>query len=1074
MANAEISQYHKYIDLQNVSGSGDPASAPQGGIYLFASGTAGNAKLYLQNEGVGTPLSLADGGTLQIAGDSGTDTVNLQSDTFTFAGGEGVVSAVTDNQVSLAVSIADFSSELSSATVADTDEFAISDGGTMKKIDFQHVRDSVFADVSGDATIAAGGALTIAAGAVEEGMLNDNVISGQAELAHADIADADEFLISDGGTLKRVGVDSLQNHYYGNVSGDATIADGGALTIANAAVEHAMLANDAVDGDNIADDSVNSEHIALGALDAEHYSTGSIENAHLAGSIANAKLSNSSVTVTAGDGLKDGGEVALGASVTLNVDVSDFAGTGLEADGSENLRISAAAAGTGLSGGGGSALALDLNELGDTGMAVGADSIVFVDADDNSSKKQAFATVVGNIAGNGLSATSGVLKVDGTEFGDVTLASGDKLLFLDATDDTVRKDSIDDIAGFMAGAGLAASSGVLAIDIDELAAKGDASIDQDADHFLISDAGTEKKISFSNLQDAVFADVSGDATIAAGGALTIAANAVEGSMLNNNAISGQTEMTGDVADADELLISDGGVLKRADFSVVRDAVFADVSGDATVAAGGALTIAANAVEDSMLNDNVATGLAGDGLGASSGVLAVQVSGAVAIASDKVALSGSVAGSGLTFTGAHASIATLALDIDELDAITTSLHQTEDHFLVSDNGTEKKITFSNLEDSIFGNISGDVAVAAGGAATIQDNAVESTMLNNNVISGQTELAHADIVDADELMISDGGVLKRVGVDSLRDHFFGVISGDATVADGGALTIAAGAVENSMLADDAVGADELAANAVVDASVASNAAIQATKLNFNVDFGGDISFGNQSDDTVAFGGPIRVNGNAIKDSAGNTVFGFDGSGNAGATANFTVGGGYGSTGLTLDTNGNLLMDGSLTLGVDDTGADFIVHGDDANQRMMYDASLHQLQFRNAAGNTMLNLGSKTSSEYALDVANGTANINKVRAAAFVTYSDESLKSDIETMNTALDTVMSLNGVEFTWKDSGERDFGFIAQDVQSVLPKAVHVAEDGVQGVDYSRLTSVLVEAVKAQQVQIEELKTLLKK
>ena len=101
---------------------------------------------------------------------------------------------------------------------------------------------------------------------------------------------------------------------------------------------------------------------------------------------------------------------------------------------------------------------------------------------------------------------------------------------------------------------------------------------EDTDELLISDAGTIKRADFSVVRDAVFSDVSGDATIAAGGALTIAANAVEGSMLNNNVISEQTEMTGDLEDTDELLISDAGTIKRADFSVVRDAVFSDVSG----------------------------------------------------------------------------------------------------------------------------------------------------------------------------------------------------------------------------------------------------------------------------------------------------------------------------------------------------------------------------------------------------------------------------------------------------------------------------------------------------------------
>jgi len=55
----------------------------------------------------------------------------------------------------------------------------------------------------------------------------------------------------------------------------------------------------------------------------------------------------------------------------------------------------------------------------------------------------------------------------------------------------------------------------------------------------------------------------------------------------------------------------------------------------------------------------------------------------------------------------------------------------------------------------------------------------------------------------------------------------VSGDITIASNGAVTIANQAVENAMLADDAVGADELAANAVVNASVASGAAIDVSK-------------------------------------------------------------------------------------------------------------------------------------------------------------------------------------------------------------------------------------------------------
>ena len=60
-------------------------------------------------------------------------------------------------------------------------------------------------------------------------------------------------------------------------------------------------------------------------------------------SIRIAGINDSTLTITAGDGLKTGGTFTTNqsgdSSVTLNIDVSDFAGTGLEADGSENLRI---------------------------------------------------------------------------------------------------------------------------------------------------------------------------------------------------------------------------------------------------------------------------------------------------------------------------------------------------------------------------------------------------------------------------------------------------------------------------------------------------------------------------------------------------------------------------------------------------------------------------------------------------------------------------------------------------------------------------------------------------------------
>tara|TARA_B100001079_G_C16353227_1_gene489287 strand:- start:22 stop:1239 length:1218 start_codon:yes stop_codon:yes gene_type:complete len=115
------------------------------------------------------------------------------------------------------------------------------------------------------------------------------------------------------------------------------------------------------------------------------------------GGVANDELANSAITVTAGDGLKTGGSVSLGGTVTVDVDVSDFAGVGLVDDGSENLDLS-------------------LNEVSAATVDVANDSIAIIDANaSNATKKEAIADLIGAIDGTGLTATAGVLSVDAAQ-----------------------------------------------------------------------------------------------------------------------------------------------------------------------------------------------------------------------------------------------------------------------------------------------------------------------------------------------------------------------------------------------------------------------------------------------------------------------------------------------------------------------------------------------------------------------------------------------------------------------------------------------------------------------------------
>jgi len=84
----------------------------------------------------------------------------------------------------------------------------------------------------------------------------------------------------------------------------------------------------------------------------------------------------------------------------------------------------------------------------------------------------------------------------------------------------------------------------------------------------------------------------------------------------------------------------------------------------------------------------------------------------------------------------------------------------------------------------------------------------------------------------------------------------------------------------------------------------------------------------------------------------------------------------------------------------------------------------------------------------------------------YSDERLKSSVETIPDALSKVLSVRGVTFDM--NAERGTGVIAQELEKVLPEAVFDNEDGFKSVAYGNVVGLLIEAIKEQQTQIETL------
>lgn len=91
----------------------------------------------------------------------------------------------------------------------------------------------------------------------------------------------------------------------------------------------------------------------------------------------------------------------------------------------------------------------------------------------------------------------------------------------------------------------------------------------------------------------------------------------------------------------------------------------------------------------------------------------------------------------------------------------------------------------------------------------------------------------------------------------------------------------------------------------------------------------------------------------------------------------------------------------------------------------------------------------------------------AYGYYHYSDANLKENIKT-SPGMSVIKELHGVTYDWKKDKAKSAGVIAQEVEKVLPNAVHTDERGIKSVDYDQIIAPLIEAMKEQDVRIRKL------